>query len=222
MLAFIPRSSCGWVWDNKVKPSKFETIMEDNKPKIEPVVQTSEDVERQKLMEDFYKKYFETQTKGLRKISLDNLKELKKGGVSTEQFLDYLCQSHGFLLHGSIHEIHDDKLKSQYKKIFVANKSAIAIMRSVYSNIDVNLGYPYFIREDSPLELEIHTPPDGKFVSVDRGFVYIVDAIDFKNDPEGSWQFVKEEDEIKFHTVVETEKDDFKYPVKVYNDFEQD
>lgn len=196
--------------------------MENIKPKIEQAIQTPENLEEQKLMEDFYKKYFETQTEGVRKISLDNLRELKERGISTEQFLDYLCQSHEFLLHGSIHEVHDDKLKSQYKKIFAANKSAIAIMRSIYSNIDVNLGYPYFIREDSPLELEIHTPPDGKFISVDKGFIYIVNAAGFRNDPEGSWQFVKEDEEVGFHAVIETEKDDFKYPIKISNDFEQD
>jgi hypothetical protein len=196
--------------------------MENIKPKIEQPTQTPENIEVQELMEGFYKKYFETQTEGVRKISLDNLKELKEEGITTEHFLDYLCQNHGFLLHGSIHEIQDDKLKSHYKKIFVANKSAIAIMRSIYSNIDVNLGYPYFIREDSPLELEIHTPPDGKFVSVEKGFIYIVDSTGFRNDPAGSWQFVKEDEEVGFHTVVETEKDDFKYPVKVSSDFEQD
>lgn len=196
--------------------------MENIKPRIEQAVQTHENFEKQKLIEDFYKKYFETQTDGVIKISLDNLKELKEGGASTEQFLDYLCQNHRFLLHGSINEIQNDKLKSQYKKIFATNKSAIAIMRSIYSNIDVNLVYPYFIREDSPLELEIHTPPDGKFISVDKGFIYIVDATGFRNDPEGSWQFVKEDEEVGFHTIIETEKDDFKYLVKVSSDFEQD
>ena len=95
-------------------------------------------------------------------------------------------------------------------------------MRSLYSNIDVNLEYPYFISEDSPLELEIHTPPDGKFVSIKKGFIYIVDSTGFRNDPEGSWQFVKEGEEVGFLTVVETEKNDFKYPVKVSNNFEQD
>jgi hypothetical protein len=196
--------------------------MENIKPKIEQVIQTPEDAEKLRLMEDFYKKYFEARTEGVRKISLDDLKELKERGITTEHFLDYLCQNHGLLLHGSIHEIQGDKLKSQDKKIFAANKSAIAIMRSVYSNIGVNLGYPYFIREDSPLELEIHTPPDGKFISVDKGFIYIVDAAGFRNDPEDSWQFVKEDEEVGFHIVVETEKGDFKYLVKVSNDFEQD
>ncbi len=107
--------------------------MENLKPKIEQMVQTPESVERQKLMEDFYKKYFETPTEDVGKISLGKLKELKEKGVSTEQFLDYLCQNHGFLLHGSIREIQGNKLESRYKKIFVSNKSAIAIMRSLYS-----------------------------------------------------------------------------------------
>lgn len=194
--------------------------MENIKPKIEQEIQTPENLERQKLMEDFYKKHLETQIEGVRKISLDNLKGLKERGVSTEQFLDYLCQNHGFLLHGSIHEISDDKLKSRWNKIFASNKSAIAIMRSMYSNVNVNLGYPYFITEEDPLVLKVHTPPDGKFIKTDKGFIYIVDGAGFKNEPEGSWQFIKETGEIEFGVVVETESDDFKYPVEFFDDLD--
>jgi hypothetical protein len=186
--------------------------MENIKSKIE---QAAKRIEQEKSMEEFYKKYFEVREEGVRTITLDNLKELKGRGVTTEQFLNYICQGHGFLLHGSINEVGDDKLKSQNKKIFASNKSAIAIMRSIYSNIDVNLKYPYFIDENNPLKLEIHTRPDGKFISADKGYIYVVDAGDFRNDPEGSWQFVNEKFEVPFRVVIETEKADFKYPVKV-------
>lgn len=184
-------------------------------PKKEQMLQTPENFEEKELMENFYKKYFETRTEGVRKISLENLRELKEKGISTEQFLDYLCQNHGFLLHGTIREIPDDKLKSEQNKIFAANKSAIAIMRSIYSNDNVDLKYSYNINDDNPLSLKIHTPPDGKYISTDKGFIYIVDADSFKNKPEGSWQFVREDSEVEFHTVIETEKDDFKYSVEV-------
>ncbi len=170
-------------------------------------------------MEDFYHKFFDVEERSIKKVSLDNLRELKEKGISTEQFLDYLCRNHGFLLHGSIKEIKDDVLKSGQKKIFASNKSAIAIMRSLYSNQDVNLGYPYFINEENPLELEIHTLPDGKFISTDRGFIYIVNTDGFKNSPEGSWQFINEKDEIEFRFIVEIEKNDFTYPVKISRDF---
>ena len=181
-----------------------------------------ESVEKEKLMENFYQKYFETKTEKARKISLENLKEMKERGITTEQFLDYLCQKHGFLLHGSIHEIADSELKSRWKKIFATNKSAIAIMRSIYSNINVNLEYPYCIDENDPLILAIHTPPDGKFISVERGYIYVIDASGFKNDPEGSWQFIKESGKVGFRIIIETEKSDFRYPIKISNDFDLD
>lgn len=138
-------------------------------------------------------------------------------GISVEKFLDYICGKYGFLLHGSIHEI-KDKIKSKDGKIFTSNKAAIAIMRSIYSNIGVNLKYPYFIDKNNPLILEIYTPKNGKFVSAKRGFVYILNKKGFKNDPEGSWQFIKKGDESEFLGVIRTRNKNFKYPVRVYKD----
>ncbi|MFA6251927.1 MAG: hypothetical protein WCX74_00755 [Candidatus Paceibacterota bacterium] len=181
--------------------------------------ETLENAEREKLMDDFYKKYFEAQVEGIKRISLNNLKELKEKGINTEQFLDYLCSNYGYLLHGSTNEIQGKELKLQNSKVFATNKSAIAIMRSIYSNVGVNLEYPYFIEKNDKFDLEIHTLIDGKFISVDNGFIYIIDATGFKNDPEGSWQFIKENEGAEFHTIVETEKNDFNYPVKILNDF---
>jgi|TARA_Y100000310_G_scaffold172499_1_gene172610 hypothetical protein len=176
----------------------------------------------EEVMEGFYKKFSETSEQGVKKISLKQLRELKEKGITTENFLDYLCQKQGVLLHGSINEIGDDKLKSGWKKIFASNKSAIAIMRSLYSNINVDLEYPYFFDKDNPLVLKVHTPPDGKFISKENGYVYIVNGEGFQNEPKGSWQFLKKVDEVKFCMIVETEKADFKYPVEFYDDFDLD
>jgi hypothetical protein len=189
--------------------------IENHKAKSQQVEQTPESIEWKKLMEDFYARYFETPNEGVRRISLENLQELKEKGVSTEQFLDYLCQNHGYLLHGSLSEIQGDKLVSEVGEIFASNKSAIAILKSVYSNRGVDLKYPYRIREDSPLDLKIEVPTDGQYITADRGYVYVVNSDGFRNNPEGSWQFIKESKEVEFHTIVETEKDDFKYPVTI-------
>lgn len=164
-------------------------------------------------MDSFYKEYFESDDTKIKKISLENLKELKEKGITTEKFLDFICQKYGMLLHGSVNDITDEKLKSHHGKIFASDKSAIAIMRSMYSNTNVNLEYPYHVTEENPLVLKVHTPSDNKFIKVDRGFVYVVDRAGFRNEPKGSWQYVKEGNEVIFSDVVETENDDFKYPV---------
>lgn len=197
--------------------------MEKFNPKIEQGFtdkdnQVAESLEKE--MEGFYKSHFELGEEKVKRITLEALKELKERGITTEKFLDYLCQQHGVLLHGSIHEISDDKLKSRWNKVFASNKSAIAIMRSMYSNVNVNLGYPYFITEEDPLVLKVHTPPDGKFIKTDKGYVYIVDAAGFRNKPEGSWQFIKEVGEVDFGAVVEIESGDFKYPVEFFDDLD--
>jgi len=41
----------------------------------------------------------------------------------------------------------------------------------------------------------------------------VVNRVGFKNSPKGSWQFVKNVEEIEFNAVVETEDGDFQYPV---------
>jgi len=174
--------------------------------------------EYSELVEGFYKKYFVSNEEGTR-LSLKTLQELKEEGVTTEQFLDYLCQKQGLLLHGSIHQIENSKLTSKNNKIFATNKSAIAIERSLYSNVDVNLEYPYFINDENPLILKIHTPPNGKFTKKEMGFVYVVKSDGFENNPEGSWQFIREADEVDFIAIVETKDSDFTYPVEVFNDF---
>ena len=110
-----------------------------------------------------------------------------------------------------------DKLVAKNGKIFAANMAAIAIMRSLYSNSDVNLQYPYFISDKNPFWIEMHTKADGKFTKIDSGFVYIVNSDGFKNEPETSWQFVREADEVNIIAIIETESNDFVYPVKIFN-----
>lgn len=179
---------------------------------------------QEELMESFYKKFFDTPEQGIKRITLEQLRELKEQGITTESFLDYLCQKHGVLLHGSIIEINSNKLKANLGKIFAANKSAIAIMKSLYSNKaenqNINLEYPYSIDADNPLILKIHTPPNGKFIHKENGYIYVVNGDGFKNEPEGSWQFIKEADELEFSIVVETENNDFEYPVELHDDLE--
>ncbi len=135
--------------------------------------------------------------------------------------MDHLCQKQGLLLHGSIQEINEGKLKFGRRKIFASNKSAIAIMRSIYSNVGVNLEYPYFFDKDNPLILKIHTPPNEKFISKENGFVYVLNGEKFQNEPKDSWQFVKENDEVDFDLVIETEKTDFQYSVEIYDDLDK-
>lgn len=88
--------------------------MEKFKPKTEQCIpQPSEkslDEEKKLIMEDFYKKHIESVENGVKKITLDDLKELKEMGITTEEFLDFLCRKKGLLLHGSVHEISDNKL----------------------------------------------------------------------------------------------------------------
>lgn len=170
---------------------------------------------KQEIIEEYLKKFLESLQEGVKKITLDDLGELKELGVTTEQFLDCLCSSRNFLLHGSTKEIIESKLRPQGGRVFASNRAAIAIMRSIYSNLNVNLDYPYFISSDSPLELKINTGPSGAYVEVDKGFVYLVDGNGFRNDPEGSWQFVKESEDVPFRAIIETEKSDFKYPVEI-------
>lgn len=173
---------------------------------------------REAKIESFFKKYF-NQNKEIVKISLGTLRILKKDSIATEQFLDYLCQEKGLLLHGSIYWVKNGKLISENNGIFATNKAAIVIMRSLYSNEGVNLQYPYFISDKNPLKLGIHTRADGKFTKKNTGFVYILNGDGFKNEPKGSWQFLKETDKVDFIAVVETESNDFTYPVRVFDDF---
>ena len=68
--------------------------------------------EQETKMEEFYAKHLAGKGSEINIISSEAIKELKNEGIRLEQFLDYLCQKHSLLLHGSVHEIKDNHLKS--------------------------------------------------------------------------------------------------------------
>lgn len=195
----------------------MENIFQKNSQR-EPKIDKQEEADL--VMDNFYRNYFESGEDKTKKITLEMLRNIKEKGITTENFLDYICKKNGLLMHGSIENISDDKLKSEEQRIYASNKSAIAIMRSLYSNLNVDLEYPYNINEQNPLILKVHTPPDGTFIKKDKGFIYIIKNDEFRNEPEGSWQFVSETREVKFIAAIETENDDFKYPVEFFNDLD--
>ena len=173
------------------------------------------------LMEDFIQKCLEDKRDGDNFVSLEKLNNLKEQGISTEMFLDHLCKRHDKLLHGSIQEITEKKLRSNNGKIFSSNKSAIAILKSLHSNRGARLHYPYFIDENNSLILEIKTDLEIELIKKQKGFIYVLDKEDFVNDPEGSWQFVKKDD-ANIQLIIETEENDFTYPVHVTNNSESE
>ncbi|MDF1496917.1 MAG: hypothetical protein P1P90_02555 [Patescibacteria group bacterium] len=177
--------------------------------------------EKETLMQKFFQEKTSEGEDDVVWISLDQLRELKEKGIRTEDFLEYLVEKQGLLLHGSINQIPGNRLRSDRNILFASDKAMVSIMRSLYSNIDVDLGYPYIINEDNPFKLVIHTAPDGKFICQDRGYVYAVKKEGFKNYPEGSWQYTKETDEAEFEVVIETEKVDFNYPVEIRKDLKE-
>lgn len=167
------------------------------------------------LLEEFYRELIQRYKNGEEVFASlqDRSKlKLKKEGIRTETFLDYLSETHSLLLHGSIFRI-DGKLKSRDGLIYASNKAAIAIMRSLYSNVGVTLHYPYFIDEKNPLELEIVVPKGEIYEVKERGFVYVLKNDEFENTPKGSWQFIKETNSLDYLFAIETEKADFSYPV---------
>ncbi len=172
----------------------------------------------EKSLECFFKNHSNSQEQFAKRISLEDLKGLKKEGITVERFLEYVSKSTGFLLHGSIHEIQDGAISARGGKVYGTNNPAIAILRSLYSNEDVNLQYPYYLDEENPLTVKIHTYSEGGYIQKERGFVYLINPEGFRNDPVGSWQFVKEGSKAGIEMIVETEKCDFQYPVEFVND----
>lgn len=172
-------------------------------------------------MDAFISKIFASQKdkKKVLKISLEKLRKLKDKNISLEFFLDYFCQKQNLLMHGSVQKISDNKIISNQNKIFASDKSSIAIMRSLYSNIGVNLEYPYYINEQNPLVLRVHTPTKKKCDPRDTGYIYLLERRGFENEPKDSWQYIKETDAAEFFFIVETEKSDFRYHVEIINDY---
>ena len=152
-----------------------------------------------------------------RYISLKDLQEAKEAGFSLEDLLNVFCNKNGLLMHGSVKKIPDgDKIKSRLGKIFASDNSAIAIMRSIYSNENVNLQYGYYIDKNS-LELIIHKTQNNPIIT-ESGYLYLISRNGFANELQGSWQYIDMSDEVEIKFTVETEKEDFKYPIKVVED----
>lgn len=165
---------------------------------------------KEEIMKSFHESILE---RGEKHITLEDLRELKEQGITTEQFLNHVSAKCNYLFHGSQENI--DVLKSHQGKVFASDTAAIAIMRSVYSNKGAELIYPYIVDDAHPLAIKIKVAEDSDYISSDKGFVYCVDKNGFKNEPEGSWQYIKEDEDSDIMLSVETEKEDFGYPVEV-------
>lgn len=172
------------------------------------------------VCDNFYEKTINNNQEKIKKLSLNQLQELKEQWITTENFLDYLYQKHGILLHWSTNKIEWNKLKSRKNKIFATDKGSIAILKSIYSNKGINLEYPFKIDEDCSLSLKIHTPEDWNFIIKEKWFIcWIKNSNSFKKNPNISREFIKESEDVEFSIIIETEKSDFKYPVEIIRDY---
>ena len=156
-------------------------------------------------------------------IKLEELKELKERGINLEDFLDYICHERRWLMHGSIQKIaENDRLRSKFGKIYGSNIAAVAIMRSLYSNRNTNLEYPYQVTAEQPFFLNIHFDPETGFIHVPRGYIYLIPRDrTFVNQPAGSWQYVSNSSSKEIRAVVETEEADFTHPVESADDLDE-
>lgn len=173
-------------------------------------------------MGNFYTKYLGNKGTSINKVILKDLELLKGLGISLETFLSYIGDRHNLLFHGSVFPLNGETLVSTNNKIYASSNPAIAIMRSLYSNRGVVLGYPYFISEKEPLKLVIHTRKDLEYPKVDKGYIYIVSkSSSFINVPAGSWQYTSNEPFLEVLGVIETSISDFSYEVSVIGDYEE-
>jgi len=188
-----------------------------NKDVLQPKQLDKKFISQEKLLEKFYEKFFEN-NKNVEIISLEQMRGLKEKGINTELFLDYLCQKHNLLLHGSTHKLLGEELiPNREGKIFASNKAVVSIMKSLYFKKDASLEYPYFI--DADFYLKIHVPSGRKFAAKKKGYIYVLDSQGFKNEPNGSWQFIVENSKVKVKVIIETERDDFQYIPEIIEDF---
>jgi len=165
-------------------------------------------------LDDFVVKYG-LLGRGVSVISALGLRELKQRGCSAEDFLNYLVEKHNCLLHGSRKYIPEDFIKTNSKnEVYATDSGGIAILRAIISNKGLaypGLEYPYFISDKEPLEVRIHGIKDDTIG--EKGLVYIIPNREgFKNQPEGSWQYISSSNAC-FSAIIEVLKEDFKYPV---------
>jgi len=146
----------------------------------------------------------------------DIYQRLKSNGYSNEYILDSLVESEGVLLHGSRVDISDNYIRPNNKgEVFATDLASIAILKAIVSNrglIHPGLQYDWIINEENPLVLKIHGIREFTIGSV--GFVYIIpDRNGFRNEPEGSWQYIKKGSRAHFSFKIEVSRDDFTYPI---------
>src|SRR3989339_1931679 len=84
-------------------------------------------IEEEKIMEDFYNKFFKADTNGVKNISLEQSKELKNSGITIEKFLNYLNRKYGYLFHGSRKNIPiDGEINSQKQEVYATSEGSVA------------------------------------------------------------------------------------------------
>lgn len=108
------------------------------------------------MMNSFYEKHLKEgyENSDMRYLSSDGMKELKDNGVSTEKFLQYVCDVEDVMLHGLTCEIKDASLHSS-TKVFATDVSGIALLKALYTNRGAVLHYPNVIDESHPLILTV-------------------------------------------------------------------
>jgi hypothetical protein len=143
------------------------------------------------------------------KLSLEDLIPLKLLGYSTEQLLETIVDR-GYLLHGS-HEQLDRLAADENGALYAANNPAIAIIRGIVSNANgPGITYPLFIGDNNDLLVRIHNIRHDTIKST--GYTYIIGKDGFRNEPAGSWQYVKHAP-AEIIASVEVDIFDFPYPL---------
>ena len=147
---------------------------------------------------------------------MEQIDDLKKNGLSTEQALDYLVDTYNILLHGSRVNIENGIIRPNYEgEVFGADVASIAFISAIFSNrelVEPGLSYPYNIDEDNPLVLKIHGLHKNTIGK--EGFIYLIeDKTGFVNDPKSSWQYIKTGSNVPFTEKIKVYREDFNYPI---------
>jgi hypothetical protein len=145
-------------------------------------------------------------------VSPKKMENLRKSGHSVESLLDYMVQNYNVLLHGSTHDIQDRQLNSQRGIIYASNMASIALLKSVLSNKNANLRYPFKLENKDSLIVMIEGLNEKTIR--ENGFVYIIPSTDkFEFDVNTSWQYARKTQTAPIIAKIPTTIYDFKYPV---------
>jgi hypothetical protein len=152
-------------------------------------------------------------------LKLEDLKELKERGFSTEKFLTYLNKKHGYLFHGSRAEISfGEKIKSSKGKLFATNEGSVAIIKALFANNVSGLkNLSYSLNNDSEQKVIIEGNVEIGDVISEKGYVYIFNGGGFGNeDTQGKAEFSKKDSDEgeNIIKIIEIEKADFKYQIE--------